>query len=89
VLLFDGATFSECMGTLLKQGRYRPLNLYENEVEREPRKFKTTWLGPYINEDIRASGALQLKSLQGNLSKKVLIGAKFNRYSAWSIKAKN
>jgi hypothetical protein len=34
--------------------------LYDSRIKGKPRKLETTWLGPYVVEDIRSTRAVQL-----------------------------
>jgi hypothetical protein len=54
--------------------------LYDSQLKGKPRKLETTWLGPYVVEDIRPTGVVQLKTLQGNPFKKLVNGAHLKRY---------
>jgi hypothetical protein len=49
--------------------------LYHKKVKGKPIKIETTWLGPYIIEDIRVNGIVWLKTLQRKLHKKIVNGA--------------
>ena len=41
--------------------------LYDNKVKGKPRKLETTWMGPYIIEDLNTIGSVRLKTLQGQV----------------------
>jgi hypothetical protein len=49
--------------------------LYDSRVKGKLRKLETAWLGPYVVEDIRPTGEVQLKTLQGHPFKKLVNGA--------------
>ena len=49
--------------------------LYDSKVKGKPRKLETTWMGPYIIEDLNTNGSVQLKTLQGQVFSKVMNGA--------------
>ena len=37
--------------------------LYDSKIKGKPRKLETTWMGPYIVEDLNSTGLVQLKTL--------------------------
>jgi hypothetical protein len=49
--------------------------LYDSHIKGKPRKLETTWLGPYVVEDIRPTGVVQLRTLLGKPFKKLINGA--------------
>jgi hypothetical protein len=49
--------------------------LYDSDIKGKPRKLETTWLGPYVVEDIRLTGAVQLRTSLRNPFKKFINGA--------------
>jgi hypothetical protein len=55
--------------------------LYDNRIKGKPRKLETTWLGPYVIEDIRPTGTVQLQTLLGNPFKKLINGARLKKYN--------
>lgn len=54
--------------------------LYDNKIKGKPCKLDTTWLGPYIVEDLNTNGSVQLKTLQGRVLSKVVNGARLKHY---------
>lgn len=54
--------------------------LYDSRIKGNPRKLETTWLGPYIIEDINLNGLVQLKTPQGHVFLNVVNGARLKRY---------
>jgi hypothetical protein len=42
--------------------------------------LETTWLGPYVVEDIWPTGVVQLRKLLGHPFKKVINGAHLRKY---------
>jgi hypothetical protein len=55
--------------------------LYDSRVKGKPRKLETTWLGPYIIEDIRPTRVVQLQTLLGHPFKKLINGAHLKKYN--------
>jgi hypothetical protein len=49
--------------------------LYDNQIKGKPRKLETTWLGPYVIEDIRLTGIVQLQTFLGHPFKKLINGS--------------
>lgn len=54
--------------------------LYNSRIKGKPRKFETTWMGPYIIEDLNSNGSVRLKTLRGQVFPKVVNGARLKRY---------
>ena len=54
--------------------------LYDSRIKGKPRKLETTWVGPYIIEDLNSNGLVRLKTLQGHVFPKVVNGAQLKRY---------
>ena len=54
--------------------------LYDNKIKGKPCKLETSWMGPYIIEDINMNGSVRLKTLQGQVFTKVVNGAQLKRY---------
>jgi hypothetical protein len=54
--------------------------LYDSRIKGKPKKLETTWLGPYVVEDIRSTRVVQLKTLLGNPFKKLINGARLKKY---------
>ena len=54
--------------------------LYDNIIKRKSYKLETTWLGPYIIEDLNLNGSVRLKTLQGHVFPKVVNGIRLKHY---------
>lgn len=54
--------------------------LYDSKIKGKLKKLHTTWMGPYIVEEINANGSVRLKTLQGRVFKKVVNGTRLKRY---------
>jgi hypothetical protein len=54
--------------------------LYDSHIKGKPIKLETTWLGPYVVEDIRPTRAVQLKTLLGHSFKKLINEAHLKKY---------
>ena len=54
--------------------------LYDSRIKRKPKKLETTWVVPYIVEELNANGSIRIKALQGQVFKEVLNGARLKRY---------
>jgi hypothetical protein len=54
--------------------------VYDNKIKGNLRKLEKDCLGPYVIEDIRINGAMQLRTFQGNILNKVFNGATLKRY---------
>ena len=54
--------------------------LYDNRNKGKPHKLETTWMGPYIIEDLNSNGSVRLKTVQGQVFLKVVNGARLKRY---------
>jgi hypothetical protein len=54
--------------------------VYDSRIKGKPIKLETTWLGPYVVEDIRLTGVVQLRTLLGHPFKKVINGASLKKY---------
>jgi hypothetical protein len=61
------------------KNRYLVL-MYDSRIKGKPRKLETTWLGSYVVEDIRPTGAVQLRTLLGHPFKKFINGAHLKKY---------
>ena len=48
--------------------------LYNSRVKGKPKKPHTEWMGPYIVEEINASGLVRLRTLQGKVFQKLVNG---------------
>lgn len=46
--------------------------LYDRKIKGKPCKLETTWMGPYIIEDLNANRLVRLKTLQRQVFLKVL-----------------
>lgn len=44
--------------------------LYDSKIKGKPYKLETTWMGPYIIEDLNSNGSFRLKTLQDKFSPK-------------------
>ena len=49
--------------------------LYNSQVKGKPKKLHTKWMGPYVVEEIRTNGSVQLRMLQGIVFRKLVNGA--------------
>lgn len=56
--------------------------LYDSKVKGKPKKLRTTWMGPYIVEEVNMNGSVRLKTLQGLLFNKFMNGTQLKRYYA-------
>jgi hypothetical protein len=54
--------------------------LYDTRIKGKPKKLEITWLRPYIVENIRPIGAVQLRTLLGKPFKKLINGAHLKKY---------
>ena len=50
--------------------------LYDSKISGKPCKLETTWMGPYIIEDLNSNGLVRLKTLQGQVFPKVVNGVR-------------
>lgn len=46
--------------------------LYDNRIKGKPKNLETTWLGPYIVEELNKNGLVRLKTLQGKVLMEVV-----------------
>ena len=54
--------------------------LYDSRIKGKPKKLETSWLGHYIVEELIANGLVILRTLQGQVFKEVVNGARLKRY---------